>query len=155
MIESISITNYFRETIFDYLYIELLVITSTTKFYQLTLQYDSLNVVKLRVDASFVAHPDMKIHTGGCMSLGKGEVYRTSRKQKINLNIPRQTGLQFQRLCGTYGRRTDRGPPAVRNHWDALRRSSLCDIPPTKLAPLRPHGERNQKSPPCRDNKRL
>ena len=55
----------------------------------------------------------------------------------------------------TYERRTDRGPPAVGKHGDALRRSYQCDLPPTTLDPPRPRGGRDQKSPPCWDKKRL
>ena len=55
----------------------------------------------------------------------------------------------------TYKRRTYRGPPVVGKHGDAFWQSSPCDLPPTALAPLRPHGGRNRKSPPCWDNKRL
>jgi hypothetical protein len=40
--------------------------------------------VKWWIDASFAVHPDMKSHTGGTMSLGKGSVYCLSRKQHIN-----------------------------------------------------------------------
>jgi hypothetical protein len=40
--------------------------------------------IKWWIDASFAVHPDMKSHTGGTMSLGKGSVYSTSRKQRIN-----------------------------------------------------------------------
>ena len=50
----------------------------------LTLESDSVNIVKWWVDGSFAAHPDMRSHTGGTMSLGKGSVYSTSVKQKIN-----------------------------------------------------------------------
>jgi hypothetical protein len=35
------------------------------------------------VDASFAVHTDMKSHTGGTLSLGKGSVYSTSSKQKL------------------------------------------------------------------------
>jgi hypothetical protein len=35
------------------------------------------------VDASYAVHPDMKSHTGGVMSMGKGAVYATSTRQKI------------------------------------------------------------------------
>ena len=55
----------------------------------------------------------------------------------------------------TYNRFTDRRPPAVGKLRDALRHSSPCDLPPTTLAPPRPRGGRDQKSPPCWDNKRL
>ena len=36
------------------------------------------------VDASYAVHPDMKSHTGGILSLGKGAIYGTSTRQKIN-----------------------------------------------------------------------
>jgi hypothetical protein len=50
----------------------------------LTLEADNMHVVKWWVDASFAVHPDMKSHTGGVMSLGKGAVYGTSTRQKLN-----------------------------------------------------------------------
>ena len=40
--------------------------------------------IKWYIDASFAVHPDMRSHTGGTMTLGKGSVYSLSRKQKIN-----------------------------------------------------------------------
>ena len=36
------------------------------------------------VDASFAVHEDMKSHTGGVMSLGRGAIMAKSRKQKLN-----------------------------------------------------------------------
>lgn len=50
----------------------------------LTLESDGMNVVKWWADASFAVHADFKSHTGGAMSLGKGVVYGTSTRQKIN-----------------------------------------------------------------------
>ena len=50
----------------------------------LTLEADDMNLVKWSVDASFAVHPDMKSHTGGAMTLGKGTIYGTSTRQKIN-----------------------------------------------------------------------
>jgi hypothetical protein len=38
----------------------------------LTLEADCVQIVRWWVDASFAVHPDMKSHTGGVMSLGKG-----------------------------------------------------------------------------------
>mmetsp|Transcript_25412 Transcript_25412/g.36171 ORF Transcript_25412/g.36171 Transcript_25412/m.36171 type:complete len:151 (-) Transcript_25412:153-605(-) len=35
------------------------------------------------VDALYATHPDMKSHTGGVMSLGRGATYSTADKQKI------------------------------------------------------------------------
>jgi hypothetical protein len=50
----------------------------------LTLEGSGMNVVKWWADASFAVHSDFKSHTGGAMSLGKGVVYSTSTRQKIN-----------------------------------------------------------------------
>ena len=49
----------------------------------LRLQGDGLGIIKWYVDASYAVHPDMKGHTGGTLSLGKGSVYSTSTKQKL------------------------------------------------------------------------
>jgi Reverse transcriptase (RNA-dependent DNA polymerase) len=50
----------------------------------LRLQADSLKIAKWWVDASYAVHPDMKSHTGGVFSLGKGGIYGTSTRQRIN-----------------------------------------------------------------------
>ncbi len=50
----------------------------------LTLEADDTHVIKWWVDASFAVHPDMKSHTGGAMLMGKGAVYGTSTRQKLN-----------------------------------------------------------------------
>jgi hypothetical protein len=51
----------------------------------LTLEADECNTVKWWVDASFAVHPDdMHSHTGGAMMLGKGVIYGTSTRQKLN-----------------------------------------------------------------------
>jgi hypothetical protein len=50
----------------------------------LTLEVDNGNVIKWWIDASFAVHPDMRSHTSGTMSLGKGSVYSLSRKQRLN-----------------------------------------------------------------------
>jgi hypothetical protein len=50
----------------------------------LTLEGDDAHVIKWWVDASFAVQTDMKSHTGGTMSLGKGSVYSASTRQKIN-----------------------------------------------------------------------
>jgi len=36
------------------------------------------------VDASFAVHEDFKSHTGGVITLGRGPIYVTSKKQKLN-----------------------------------------------------------------------
>jgi hypothetical protein len=50
----------------------------------LTLEAESLSVVKWWVDGSFAVHPDMRSHTGGMMSMGKGSIISMSTKQKLN-----------------------------------------------------------------------
>lgn len=50
----------------------------------LTLEANNMNVMKWWVDASFAVHQDMRSHTGGALSFGRGAVYGTSTKQKIN-----------------------------------------------------------------------
>ena len=50
----------------------------------LTLEANELSIIKWWVDGSFAVHHDMKSHTGGTMSLGKGSVYSTSTRQKLN-----------------------------------------------------------------------
>jgi hypothetical protein len=45
---------------------------------------DSLTVLKTWVDASYGVHPDMKSHTGGVISLGRGVIMSKSSKQKLN-----------------------------------------------------------------------
>ena len=49
----------------------------------LTLSADGSGDIRWYVDASFAVHWDMKSHTGGTLTLGKGSVYSTSVKQKL------------------------------------------------------------------------
>ena len=55
-----------------------------TKELCLILNSDGTNIIKWYVDAAYAVHKDMKSHTGGIMTLGKGAVIATSTKQKIN-----------------------------------------------------------------------
>jgi hypothetical protein len=50
----------------------------------LTLEAEGMAVTKWWVDAAFAVHRDMKSHTGGTMSMGKGSIYSTSIRQKLN-----------------------------------------------------------------------
>jgi Reverse transcriptase (RNA-dependent DNA polymerase) len=50
----------------------------------LTLEADGTGSVNWWADASFAVHHDARSHTGGCMSMGRGTVYGTSTRQKIN-----------------------------------------------------------------------
>jgi hypothetical protein len=55
-----------------------------TKKLYLTLEAENLQMIKWWVDASFAVHHDMRSHTGGVMSLGKGAIYSTSTRHKLN-----------------------------------------------------------------------
>ena len=55
-----------------------------TKELVLTLSADKSNLVKWYVDAAYAIHHDMKSHTGGVMTLGKGAAIASSIKQKLN-----------------------------------------------------------------------
>jgi hypothetical protein len=55
-----------------------------TKDDYLTLSAASLHNVRWWVDASYAVHPDMKSHTGGALSLGRGVIYGTSKRQQLN-----------------------------------------------------------------------
>ena len=55
-----------------------------TQEYCLILKADSLSVVKWYADAAFAVHQDMKSHSGIMMTMGKGAVISSSRKQKLN-----------------------------------------------------------------------
>ncbi|GAX20129.1 hypothetical protein FisN_17Lu131 [Fistulifera solaris] len=49
-----------------------------------TMGADSLNKMRSWVDAAFAVHPDMKSHTGGITSFGRGGLVCKSTKQKLN-----------------------------------------------------------------------
>ena len=51
---------------------------------KLVLGATNLKVMKTWVDASYACHDDMKSHTGGAVSLGRGMVISKSSKQKLN-----------------------------------------------------------------------
>ena len=50
----------------------------------LTLEASNAGVVEWWVDGAFSNHLDMRIHTGGCLSLGRGMVTSKSTCQKLN-----------------------------------------------------------------------
>ena len=50
----------------------------------LILGADSLAKLKLWVDTAYAVHNDMKSHTGGATSLGRGAIMCKSMKQKLN-----------------------------------------------------------------------
>ena len=50
----------------------------------ITLYADSSNVTKWWADAAYGVHHNMRSHTGGTMTLGKGSIYNCSTKKKLN-----------------------------------------------------------------------
>ena len=56
----------------------------STKNLTLTLEADKSGTIRWWVDAAFAVHHNMKSHTGSVMTLGKGAVYSSSTKQKLN-----------------------------------------------------------------------
>jgi hypothetical protein len=56
---------------------------NTTVDMPLVLAADDSGQICWWIDASFAVHEDMKGHTGGTMSMGKGSIYSTSAKQKL------------------------------------------------------------------------
>ena len=59
----------------------------------LTLRADGTNIVKWWIDGSYAVHPDMFSQTDGTMSLGKGAIFSTSIKQKMNTESSTDTEL--------------------------------------------------------------
>ena len=54
-----------------------------TKTMPLTLEADNLQLVKWWIDGAFAIHRDMRSHTGGALSLGKGVITGVSTRQKL------------------------------------------------------------------------
>jgi hypothetical protein len=50
----------------------------------LTLEANDAKIIKWWVDASYGVHHDLKSHTCGIMSFGKGATYENSTQQKLN-----------------------------------------------------------------------
>jgi hypothetical protein len=65
----------------------------STKDDYLTLSANSLHNVRWWVDASYAVHPDMRSHTGGALSLGRGVIYGTSRRQRLNTKSSTESEL--------------------------------------------------------------
>jgi hypothetical protein len=59
----------------------------------ITLERDTNDSVQWFIDASFGCHNDMKSHTGGIMTLGKGGIYCTSTRQKLNTRSSTESEL--------------------------------------------------------------
>jgi Reverse transcriptase (RNA-dependent DNA polymerase) len=55
----------------------------TTDKLELTLEAHNIGNIQWWVDALYAIHPDMRGHTGGIFTLGKGAIYTTSIRQKL------------------------------------------------------------------------
>ena len=64
-----------------------------TRDLPLILGSDGTGVVKWYVDASFAVHPNMRSHTGGAVTLGRGCPIVTSTKQKLNTRSSTESEL--------------------------------------------------------------
>ena len=64
-----------------------------TKDVALTSEADDLKMMRWFIDASFAVHDNMRGHTGGEMTMGKGLIYNRSTKQKINTKSSTETEL--------------------------------------------------------------
>ena len=64
---------------------------------RLTLRADNLEIITWWFDAAFSVHEDMKGHSGGSMTLGKGSIMSRSTKQKLNTSSSTEA-----ELVGTY-----------------------------------------------------
>ena len=60
---------------------------------KLTLECNNLTNMVWRADGAHAVHPDMRGHTGGVFTLGKGAIYSTSTRQKINTKSSTETEL--------------------------------------------------------------
>ena len=64
-----------------------------TKDLPLILGADGTGIIKWFVDASFAVHPNMRSHTGGAVTLGRGCPIVTSTKQKLNTRSSTESEL--------------------------------------------------------------
>jgi hypothetical protein len=58
-----------------------------------TMEADGTGIARWWIDASFAVHPNMRGHTGGVLTLGKGAAYTTSKGQKINTRSSTESEL--------------------------------------------------------------
>ena len=65
----------------------------------LTLEADDLQLIHWWIDRAFATHRDMRSHTGGAMSLGKGIIYGTSTRQKLNTRSSTEAELVAVEDC--------------------------------------------------------
>ena len=73
--------------------VHLLKYLNGTKDLYTTLKADNTNIVKWYGDAAFAVHNNMRSHTGGTMTMGKGSIINVSTKQKLNTKSSTESEL--------------------------------------------------------------
>jgi hypothetical protein len=73
----------------------------------LILSANGSDILKWRVDASFAVHPNMRGHSGGGLSLGRGFPILSSTKQKLNTRSSTETEIVgaddfMPKICWTH-----------------------------------------------------
>ena len=66
---------------------------SGTRDLVLALESDGTRTLKWLVDTEFAVHHDIKSHTGGMMTMGRGTLYSASNKQKLNTKSSNEVKL--------------------------------------------------------------
>ena len=64
-----------------------------TEEFVLKLRADNTRLLKWHVDASYAVHNDLRSHTGGNFTMGKGTIYGKSSKQKLNVKSSTEAEL--------------------------------------------------------------
>ena len=64
-----------------------------TKNMERIIGMDGLSIMKTYVDASYAVHPDMRGHSGGLITVGKGVIHIKTNKQKLNTKSSTETEL--------------------------------------------------------------
>ena len=54
---------------------------------------DDITWMDVFIDAAYAVHPDMKSHTGGCISFGRGAIMSKAVKQQLNTTSSTQSEL--------------------------------------------------------------
>ena len=71
-----------------------------SRLLKIMLSADGSGIIQWWVDASYAVHKDMKGHTGGTMSMGKGSIYSTSSAQKLVARSSTESELIGVQYCG-------------------------------------------------------
>src|SRR5210317_1195795 len=77
-----------------------------TKDFDLKLSTANMKLLKWHIDASYAVHNDLRSHTGGNFTMGKGTIYGKSSKQKLNVKSSTEAELvgfddcMPQKFCG-------------------------------------------------------